>query len=88
MRTLAALAVTLTLTACASAAWNAMSASDKDVWVRCLNSVQNANCPGGVANQDTTTKVLCMKPLMDEYAAAADHQRWLIQHGCPRDMVE
>lgn len=87
MRAIAIVVVTLTLTACATAAMKKLSDAQRDDYMRCKVKVEEAQC-GQTDPGDVTMAIACKRPLFDAYANAPDKKKWLVRHGCPKDMVE
>ena len=81
------------MTGCLHDAFYRLDAASKSDWEVCAESISRAQCGASsteAAKGSLIAYGMCISPLVDKYAAvdASERKRWLVRHGCPRDMVE
>ena len=64
-----------------------LSPDDKDIWNRCKNKVAEAQC-SKQQQADAVVLSFCISGLAGDYAQAPEPRKWVVQHGCPAEMVE
>lgn len=89
---LALAAMLMMVASCLPAGWENLTQSDRDVWERCLNSIQATQCPtsphvyqSGNMMPDVSQTV-CMRRIAETFASVStDPQRreYLQSVGCP-----
>lgn len=74
--------------ACASTRWTEASPAQRDAWMRCQIKVADAQCAPKQSASDMAW-AMCVSRQQAQYVEAAveDRKTWLVQHGCPSEMV-
>lgn len=82
------LALVVVLSGCAhSGEFERLSKDDQDATNRCFSTyVRQSVCTSGNRN-GSVTELGCLSSLSDEYFATRNKKKWLVEHGCPRDVA-
>lgn len=64
-----------------------LPSDDRDLFFRCWPSMKKPACG---EDRDAVYVTICVRAEQNKYAErpAAKRGRWLVAHGCPKDMVE